>query len=114
MLIFCTFFLGYGIIINPTYVVSPKGKFMLTHHGYNYTLASRRKTCEFVRTFWRCTLKGSKTRKACKVTVTCYEQNGICRAEFKGVHEHAPKTERLSKKPKRMNRRKNNETEFIL
>lgn len=91
---------GMTTVYNPEYVVSAKGKFLLTHNGYNFTSEKKTTRPDCVRTTWRCTIKGTKLRKGCRATATSVEKDGVVKAVFKGVHCHAPqiaktKAERL-------------------
>lgn len=63
---------------------------MLTRNGFNFTATKRVQQLNFVRTQWRCTYKGSKTRKGCRATAISIEGDGVERAMFKGVHLHQP------------------------
>lgn len=91
LVFFLWFILGFTVI-NPEYVVSGRGKFMLTQNGFNFTLAKKVQLPQYIRTYWRCTVKGSKTRKGCRATATCIECNGEEKAVFKGTHSHQPQS----------------------
>lgn len=96
---------GFFTIDNPEYVVSPRGKFMLSQNGFNYTLIKRIRKDDCVKTHWRCTYKGNKFRKGCLATATAYEHNGNSKATFKGFHIHQPqmltKQQKFTEKAKR-------------
>lgn len=103
MPIFINLFFVSGIesVINPEYVVSDKGKFMLTRHGFNFTATKRVQQQNFIRTQWRCTFKGSKTQKGCRASAISIEGDGIEKATFKGLHSHQPKNFNKSNRHRR-------------
>lgn len=76
--------------MNPEYVVSSKGKFMLSHNGFNFTMRKRVQLPHCTRTSWRCTYKGTKNRKGCKSVAFSFDGKGFEKAVFKGIHCHEP------------------------
>lgn len=86
----CFFIPDIETVIHPEYVVSGKGKFMLTRHGFNFTAVKRVQQLNFIRTQWRCTYKGNKMRKGCRASAVSVEGDGIDKATFKGDHSHPP------------------------
>lgn len=93
MLILLIYFvLGSIIIRNPEYVVSPKGKFMLCHNGFYYSLVKRTQMGDYEKSTWRCSNKGTKIRKGCRATVSCIERGDTIEAIFKSQHSHTPQS----------------------
>lgn len=90
---------------NPEFVVSAKGKFMLTRHGYNFTATKRGHDQNMIRTHWRCTFKGSKTERGCRASAVSIEGDGIAEATFKGFHSHMPGKRRFKAKRHFKNKR---------
>lgn len=81
------------VVYNPEYTLSLKGKCLLSHNGYSFTMCNRYNSNGYAVSKWRCTYKGTKTRKGCKAKANCYEKDGVVRAVIKGVHTHLNKNE---------------------
>lgn len=94
--------------ISPEYIVSNRGKFVLTRNGFNFTATKRVQRQNLIHTHWRCTFKGSKTRKGCRASAISIEGDGIEKAIFKGHHSHQAKN-CTAIKSNRRHRLKNNQ-----
>lgn len=67
---------------------------MLCHNGYYYSIVNRTQMGGYEKSTWRCSIKGSKTKKGCRATASCIERGQTIEATFKRQHSHAPQSQK--------------------
>lgn len=80
-------------VLQPEYIVSSRGKSMLTHNGYKYVQNGHPKNvCNVVRTNWRCAYYVNNRYVCLAKARTFLDCDGVESVTFDGVHFHvAPK-----------------------